>query len=192
MSSAQSVNSSIISYQGAIANSAGMPADSGTYFITVSFYTDESGTQPLWQDTFGTFVKNGIFNIALGSSRPLPPPSDMDCPIWVGIRVSNMAESRPLNRLTAVPMAMNVADSSITSAKMATDYVSSISVNGQKVTGQGSELNIIGGDGVNLAYDNSSNSLLLSSSGSGTNASGKGAKAESVTGDPTNITNTDD
>jgi hypothetical protein len=164
--------SPIISYQGVISDLGGKPADGGTYSITISFYSDESGTHPLWQDTFETAVQNGVFNIELGSRQPLPAASDMDRPIWVGTRIGNAAELRPLSKLGSVPKAIN----SITAQKLSTDYVSSILVNGTKVTGNGTPLNITTGNGLDAVFDPGSNSLLLSSANK-RSIGGKGAEA---------------
>ncbi len=172
--------SQTISYQGVLANASGGPVDSGTYSVTVTFYSDEGGQHPLWQDTYATEVRKGVFNIALGSNKPLPKATEMDGLIWVGTAINGTAETRPLARLGAVPFAMNVADNSITANKLATDFVSSISVNGQKVTGKGTPLNISTGDGLDAVFDPGSNSLLLT--GGRTRANGKGATAQTQVG----------
>ena len=98
---------------------------------------------------------NGVFNLMLGSANnPLPGPSAMDRPIWLGVAIDNGPELRPLSQITASAYAINVADNAITSQKIAAgavqsanladsavtstklnmDYVSSISVNGHPIT----------------------------------------------------------
>src|ERR1700683_2495509 len=72
-------------------------------------------------------------------------------------------------------MAINVADSSITTSKivdssitpekMNMNYVSMIGVNGIPVTGIGSYLNITGGNGVNLAWDMKTSSIIINGAG---------------------------
>ncbi len=145
--------SQTISYQGTLANEAGMPVDSGTYSITVTFYSDENGAHPLWQDTYATEVRKGIFNIALGSNQALPKATDMDEPVWVGTRINGTAETRPLARLGTVPFAMNVADHSITASKLATDYVSQVNLDGQRVSTKGGALNLSSEGGIQFHYD---------------------------------------
>jgi hypothetical protein len=166
-------NAQTVSYQGLLAKADGMPAADGRHAITVSFYTAGEGGTQLWSDTFETETKGGVFSLALGSAKPLPAPSAMDKPLWLSIAFDG---SRELTRtqLSAVPMAMSVADNSITAQKLATDYVSSISVNGQPVTGRGTSLNIVG----DVMYDDVAKSLILTAPTTGTNA--KGAQSQSV------------
>ncbi|MDP4233825.1 MAG: hypothetical protein Q8913_10740 [Bacteroidota bacterium] len=171
---AQSSGGPIISYQGTITNSDGSPGD-GSFRIAVSLWTEESSDHPIWSDEFVTQVTHGVFNIGLGSGKPLPKPSDMNKPLWISVSI-NGEVSAAFTRLAAVPFALNVADSSITALKLATDYVGSISVNGQKVTGKGAAFNIAAGNGIEAVFDPASSSLLLSL---GNAVGGKGAKVQS-------------
>src|SRR5438045_1156885 len=109
-----------ISYQGLLASETGVPAN-GTYSITISFYSDESGTHALWQDTFETLVKNGQFNIDLGARLPLPNAAVFANPIWVGTRIGDNAELRPRTKLGSVPNA-------ISAQTLGTDYLASLSL----------------------------------------------------------------
>src|ERR1700733_15224653 len=151
-----------ISYQGQLVDTSLKPVPDGIYTLTVTFRDLDNRDSVLWTDDFVTNLKNGIYNIAVGSQKPLPPPNSMDKTILFSVSINGGTELQPGEYLSAVPMAINVvdgaittkkiadlaitsdklADSSITSAKMNADYVSSISVNGQRVTGKGSDLNI--------------------------------------------------
>src|ERR1700733_8648280 len=62
----------VITYQGSIANARGEVIPDGSCAIRVSVWSDENTGTMLWSDEFKTTVKNGVFNIALGSQRPLP------------------------------------------------------------------------------------------------------------------------
>src|SRR5436190_19719567 len=136
-----------ISYQGVITDKENA-AVNGVHRITVTLYADENGATPIWSESYSQTIANGIFNVALGASgtSPLPEPSKLDRPIWVGTRVDDGVEMRPLSQLSSTPYAMNVADKSITSNKMATDYVGSISVNGERISTKGSDVNFVAGN----------------------------------------------
>ncbi|HET6402712.1 MAG TPA: hypothetical protein VFH95_15110 [Candidatus Kapabacteria bacterium] len=164
-----------ISYQGLLKQNGSAVPD-GNYTVRLTLYDDASGTSKVWQGTYTVHTQDGIFDVLLGSgSSPFPAPPAMDGALWLGVKIGEGAEL-PLTPLAASAYAMNVADSSITAKKMATDYVGSISVNGQKVTGTGGNLNLVGTNGISLQLDRTTNSLYLSGSGaSGTN-SGKGAQ----------------
>jgi hypothetical protein len=96
----------------------------------------------------------------------LPPLPAMNTPLWVSIQVGDSPEMREFAPLSASPYSLNVADSSITSQKISTDYVKSISVNGQTLSGQGRAVNIVTGDGILATVDPATSSILLKSGGS--------------------------
>ncbi|MGI0134489.1 MAG: hypothetical protein ACREBW_05985, partial [Candidatus Micrarchaeaceae archaeon] len=174
----------------------------------MTLYGDTNGTMKLWQSTITTPIdSNGIFNCVLGTGgNPLPEPSVIDRPLWLGVSVDNGPELRPLSEVTASAYALNVvdnaittakladnsvtsakiADSSITASKMNLDYVSSININGVQFTGHGTPLNVQGENGIEVAYKADSNILLLRGTGSsGQNtpiANGDGGSDWSETG----------
>lgn len=181
-----------LSYQGVLRTTdspgtGGIAA--GERLLTVSLYADDGGATRLWQRTMTvTIGSDGVFNVLLGTpENPLPETQALDRPLWLGVAVDRGDELRPLAQVTASAYALNVADNAITTAKLADnsvtasklaiDYVGSISINGQKVTGQGTGLNITAGDGLDAVYDQASQSLLLKA---GDANSGKGAKAQNA------------
>src|SRR6266542_5252656 len=125
-------NAQTISYQGQISKSDGTPLE-GSHRIAVSLWTSETGGSPIWTDDFVTELTTGVFNLQLGSHSPLPQ-KEMDKPLWLSTSVNEEPQSSRI-RLSAVPYA-------VSSSTLSTDYVSSISVNGKKLTGKGTALNI--------------------------------------------------
>jgi hypothetical protein len=167
----QTINSNTISYQGMIVDSSGKPLPDGSIPISVSLWSAPTGGSRIWSDSFNPILKLGVFNIALGSGTPLPPSTAMDMQLWIGVSVSGAPEALSRTQLSAVPMAINVADSSITTAKIAdgaitwnkmgTEYVPYLRVNGAKVnTGQNS-INFTGSEGMIVDYDSNSMSLIV-------------------------------
>ncbi len=171
----------VISYQGMLTSIDGKPVLDGEYQITVTFYDDEHGTNRVWQDTYQTMVQGGVFSLYLGSGKvPLPAPGQMDRALWVGTRISDNHETRPLTRLSATPYALNVADRAITTSKLADGavtkekvnmkYVEGVSINGTLVEGKGTTLNIQAGKDIDVRYDEKTQSVVI-----GTATSGKGS-----------------
>ncbi|HVZ41156.1 MAG TPA: hypothetical protein VHI13_17890 [Candidatus Kapabacteria bacterium] len=170
----------VISYQGSVGSSDGTPLVDGEYQITVTLYADAQGAIRIWQDTYTTSIRSGIFNIYLGSGAiPLPAPAQMDKALWIGTRISGGEELRPLTRLSASPYAINVPDRAITTSKLADsavteekvrmDYISGVSVNGKKVPISGKVLNIQAGKDIDIHYDEFTQSLIIGSpAGAGT------------------------
>ncbi len=161
-----------MSYQGVLrpAGSASGNQTAGMRLLTVTIYGDANGTVKLWQGAMNTPIdSSGVFNCMLGTAdNPLPSPAVMDQPLWLGVAVDGGTELRPLSQMTASPFALNVADSSITASKMNMNYISTISVNGTPVTGKGTNLNIVAGNGLNAMWIPDQSTLTLSgTSGSG-------------------------
>ena len=184
----------LISYQGLLTTPEGTTIRDGQYPVTVTLYADEAGTKVVWQDTYTTSVVGGVFNVQLGSGATSLPAGDMmNTPMWVGFRLADGSEMRPLTQMTSAPYALNVADNAITTEKIASgavgttaladgaittekiadgsvtaeklgvDFFSEVQVNGEKVTGNGRLLNFAG-NGVN--FDKATGSILIGSSAS--------------------------
>ncbi len=164
-----------ISYQGMVSSATGARFPSGDYAVTVRLYADEHGREVLWEGKYTTTVENGLLNLELGSGDyPLPEASAMDRSLWIGIQVGEGPEMTPRTRLSAVPYALTVPDGSVTSDKLGVDYVSSIMIDGEKVTRKGSSLNITGGEGVDLRYDRLRGSMQIDLRRSGEDQGTKG------------------
>ncbi len=181
-----------ISYQAAIADDKGNPIGDNTYQVTARLYADADGQQPVWWGTYRVQAKHGVIDLQLGSGNfPLPKADKMSTPLWLGIQLSNSGELDYYAPLSAAPYALTVPNGAITANKLAPgavttdkvnmDYVSSITVNGEKVTGKGSALNIATGDGLGAVIDPGTNTLMLTSgTGSGTRGKGSGAQSSVV------------
>jgi hypothetical protein len=137
----------------------------GEHLVTVTLYSDNMGTQKLWQSTMTTTLDaSGVFSTLLGTpENPLPDAQTMDRPIFLGVSLDGQPEMRPLTTVTASAYALNVADNSITSNKIAAgavttdklnvDYVSAIAIDGVPITSKGDTLNLVSSDGLKFYYD---------------------------------------
>lgn len=163
-----------ISYQGVLSSTAGTPLPDGDYDITVRLYADPSGTLPLWQDTYRTNVRGGLFNLYIGGGNsPLPSSAEMNRPLWVGTTVNGMEEMLPLTPLTSSPYALNLPDNAVTTGKLADGavtaekvempYMAGVRINGQEISGKGTILDIRSGDDIEVRYDQASESLIIDS-----------------------------
>lgn len=137
----------VISYQGSIDQNQA-PLDKGGWGVnlTVTLYADPQGNTAIWQDNFTTQVNNGIFNISLGSGKPLPSPQTLDRQLWLGVAVNGTDELRPLTKLAAVPLALNVADEAISIKKLAPDVVKILTGVNQTPQALGETVTLAGND----------------------------------------------
>ncbi|MEP7233876.1 MAG: hypothetical protein ABI778_01150 [Ignavibacteriota bacterium] len=163
----------VISYQGVLSTATGQLVPDGKYPVTLKLYSDAQGTGYVWTDKYEVNVKGGVFTVLLGSgSSPLPRLVTIDQPLWVGVTVGNQAELRPLTAMSSVPYALNVPDNSITAKKMATDFVGKLSVNEVPISTKGQALNLQSGSGIDLNFDQATNSLLFNLSNTVTGKGG--------------------
>ncbi|MDP4198155.1 MAG: hypothetical protein Q8922_01850 [Bacteroidota bacterium] len=165
-----------ISYQGTIQSPTGIPIADGEYLVILHLYADPDGKEEIWSAGYNTPVANGIFNLTLGGGgAPLPTAAEMSRPLWIGTQIGDAPVMRPLAPLGSSPYALAIADRSVSANKMATDYVSAITVNGQRLSGVGTDVHFVSGPGLSFELDPSSNTVLLSSESSVTS---KGANAQ--------------
>jgi hypothetical protein len=159
----QAENTSVISYQGSVKTNSGSPII-GDHLITATLYSDANGTLPVWSGTYKQQITGGLFTVLLGSGAyPLPAAQDFSKTLWIGVKIDGGQELKPLTQLTGAPYSVSIADKSVTKDKIAVDYVGSIMVNGKRITGKGTTLNLVDGLNTSLLYNEETNSLSLNS-----------------------------
>ena len=177
-----------LSYQGILADTAGIPKPDGSYSFAFRLYAVSSGGSPIWSETKTAQVKHGLFSTILGSLTPIPDSVRFDRQYWLGIQVASDPELSPRMQITSVgssinaihaDTAQNVPDNSVTSGKIAGgQVVKSINnvhddltlrgANGASVTASGDTLTITasgGGGGGIGTVQNTDNALTITNPG---------------------------
>jgi hypothetical protein len=95
--------------------------------VTLSVYHDETGGQPIWQETQNVIVAaSGRFNVLVGSSTPDGLPADLFTsgqPRWLGVRFNRPGEhEQPRMQLASVPYALKAIDADTLGGRPASDY----------------------------------------------------------------------
>ena len=153
-----------ISYQALIADANGTLITDDDYTVTVRLYSDKSGSRCVWHDTYVVHSSHGVVNLSLGGgTTPLPDADGMSGSLWLGVQINGAEEIKNYAELSAAPYALTVPNGAITAKKMGTDYVGSFSLNGQKLSGRGEDVNLVTGDGITAALDPTTNSIVLNS-----------------------------
>ncbi|UCB52842.1 MAG: hypothetical protein JSV10_01765 [Candidatus Zixiibacteriota bacterium] len=94
-----------INYQGKLTTSSGGCLND-TVQMTFTIYADESGTLWEWSETQPQVeVKDGIFNVLLGSVSPLPASIFDGSAKYLGVQVESDAEMSPLKPMVSVAYA---------------------------------------------------------------------------------------
>ncbi len=145
-----------ISYQAVLTDIDGNPVPDGNYQLTFRIYTSGTNGGPLWQEVHdNALVRNGLFNIILGSIMPLDLPFEQ--PYYLGISIADDLELSPRIELTSSAYSLNarsVADSAVTSAKIASgQVVKSLNSLTDNVT-------LVQGDNINITVQG--DSLVIS------------------------------
>jgi hypothetical protein len=91
-----------INFQGVLTDDQDNFVD-GSYTVTFSIYSSESGGSALWSETTDVTCMNGLFDVVLGLTIPLT--IDFDEPYWLGCTLAGDSEMTPRYRLTSVPYA---------------------------------------------------------------------------------------
>ncbi|MDH7515925.1 MAG: hypothetical protein QHI48_08640, partial [Bacteroidota bacterium] len=113
-----------ISYQGVLADATGTPVPDGNYNIVFRLFDTATGGTPLWEEGTLVEVRNGVFNVQLGSVNPLTLPFDK--PYWLGIRIGVSPELAPRTAFASAPYAfraLGVAQGGIGPASIADSTV---------------------------------------------------------------------
>ena len=96
-----------INYQGRLTDPTGANVSDGLYSMTFGLYDTGTGGTPLWTQTSSVLVRDGLFNVELGSpTNPLSADLFPGGTRWLGIQVDpDPDEMLPRQLLTSVPYA---------------------------------------------------------------------------------------
>ena len=126
----------VISFQGAITDSKGNKLPDGNYDVTFKLYNQAEGGTPLWLEKYNTLkIENGNLQILLGrKNKANPIAARFDKKLYLAISINGELETYKRIELGGSAYSLgseyaeNVADSSITTEKIA-----SLSVTNNKV-----------------------------------------------------------
>ena len=116
------------SYQGTLRLADGSLA-TGAFNMTIRLYAVVTGGTPLFTEGFANVpVRDGLFNVVIGDTQPLPPTLFAKGQLYLGVTVDPDPELLPRQRLHPVPWAMyaataqqaltaGAADSAVTATK---------------------------------------------------------------------------
>ncbi|NPV14731.1 hypothetical protein HPY86_07350 [candidate division WOR-3 bacterium] len=90
----------LLSYQGKITDSLGIPVPDSDYSLTFRLYAQESGGTPCWNETQTVAVRNGLFSVLLGAVNPITtiPNSGV---LYLGMQIGANPELTPRQRIVS-------------------------------------------------------------------------------------------
>src|SRR5512138_37553 len=90
----------VLSYQGRLTDSLGMPVADTVYSVEFRLYNAPSGGSPFWNETQSVRTRGGLFSILLGSVTPVGSVPDAGA-AYLGMAVAGGAELAPRLRLAS-------------------------------------------------------------------------------------------
>nr|MBU1328343.1 hypothetical protein [Candidatus Omnitrophota bacterium] len=94
----------VINYQGRLTDKDDNPL-TGNFLVTFRFYDIEKEGQPIWEEGHILNIKNGLFNVLMGSVKPLE--IDFNKNLWLGMEVASDGEMTPRIKLASSVYALN-------------------------------------------------------------------------------------
>ncbi|MBU1912386.1 MAG: hypothetical protein KKB22_02470 [Candidatus Omnitrophica bacterium] len=94
----------VINYQGRLTDKDDNPL-TGNFLVTFRFYDAEKAGQTMWEEGHILNIKNGMFNVLMGSVKPLEIDFNKD--LWLGMEVSSDGEMAPRIKLASSIYALN-------------------------------------------------------------------------------------
>jgi len=94
----------MLSYQGKLTDTAGVPVPNGNYSVVFKLYTVPSGGSPFWNETQNVATKAGLFSVLLGSVMPIGSVPDAGA-LYLGMAVAGGTELTPRLRIASAAYA---------------------------------------------------------------------------------------
>lgn len=97
----------LINYQGLLIDpAADQPVPDDTYSITFFIYDVSSGGSPIWTESQSVQIKDGLYNVLLGSTTSLTASILSGSEKYLGVKVGDDPEMTPRTRIVSVAYAL--------------------------------------------------------------------------------------
>jgi len=161
----------LINYQGKLTDASDNPLD-GTYTVIFKIYNSAAGGTSLWQETKSVSVKDGIFNVFLGSTTPLTTTIFNGNDKYLSIKVGSDPEMIQRKRLVSVGYSLRTeeADEAKDADKLDGFHASAFvrTVDGVTPNSSGN-IDLRGANGITITPGFATNQITISGSGAGDN-----------------------
>jgi hypothetical protein len=84
----------MLSYQGKLTDTAGVPVPNGNYSVVFKLYAVPSGGSPFWSESQSVATRDGLFAVLLGAVTPIGAVPDAGA-LYLGMAVGGGAELAP-------------------------------------------------------------------------------------------------
>lgn len=112
----------LVNFQGRLTDATGKFVPDGSYAVTFRLYTDSIGGIPKWSELQSVVLKNGLFNVILGSIIPIPDSIFDYSNTWLGIKVGLDPEMSPRQRFSSLGYSYHALNSDKLDGLHAVDF----------------------------------------------------------------------
>jgi hypothetical protein len=97
----------VLSYQGILTDTSGVPKPDSLYSMTFRMYSVAIAGSAKWTETKNVQVKGGLFSTMLGDVTPIPDSLLFDRQYWLGLQLGANPEVTPRIQMTTSPYSMS-------------------------------------------------------------------------------------
>jgi hypothetical protein len=155
----------LINYQSVLTDAAGKPIN-GSRSIQFFIYDLATGGTVIWDETQTVPITDGLFNVMLGSSKPISYTVFNGSDRYLSLKVGTDPEMTPRKRLVSVGYSFRAYDADKVDGKDAAAFV-------QKVDGVGpandGNIDLVAGTNVTITPDIPNHKITISGGGGGDN-----------------------
>jgi hypothetical protein len=151
----------LINYQGVLTDAAGKSI-SGSRSIQFSLYNSATGGTAIWDETQTVTVTDGLFNVLLGSVKPVPYTVFNGSDKYLSLKIGSDPEMTPRKRLVSVGYSFRAYDADKVDGKDAAAFVQK--VDGVSPANDGN-IDLVAGTNVTITPDIANNKITISGGG---------------------------
>ncbi|MBN1349709.1 tail fiber domain-containing protein [candidate division KSB1 bacterium] len=150
-------------YQGLLMDAEGNPVN-GTRSIQFSLYGTESGGDSFWTETHSVLIRDGLFNVLLGSvnsfDNSTSDPSEL-AHIYLEVKIADDPPMTPRQQIVSVGFAMHADDADHLEGHPASDFVRKMN----DVRPVDGAIDLVGGTNVTVTPDPGNHRISISATG---------------------------
>lgn len=160
-------------YQGTIVDKDARPL-SGKHRVSIKLYSSPTAAEVLHEEKHLIDIHQGVFNLEIGSSTPMPLELLFDKQYWLGISFNDDAELTPRSRLSSVPTSIHA----ISAGNLLPGADGAVTM----LNGLSGELEFKAGPGTRITSEGKTITISSAVSGAGKGSETLGAKWEETGG----------
>ncbi|MBN2089669.1 tail fiber domain-containing protein [candidate division KSB1 bacterium] len=152
----------LMNYQGMLTDANGKPID-GTRTITFGLFGAETGGAALWTETHKVTIKDGLFNVILGSIKSFDNIDIDPLKVYLEVTIDTDPPMKPRKQLVSVAFAFQADDSDHLEGYPAGAFIREIN----DVRPANGEIKLVAGSNVTITPNAGAHEITIAATGGG-------------------------